>query len=130
MDESERSQEPRADRASVLLTARLERFGGGPITTHRVRDLSASGMRVDQAAGLKVGATVLVTIGMLEAVSATVVRLGDGHAGLHFAEQIDVEQARARAAIAPKVATAPVVDPAAKGVSAGWMTDRRSPHRR
>jgi hypothetical protein len=72
----------RAPRANVLLKAIIEQFGGaGTTSAHRVRDLSRSGMRIDQANVLRQGATVLVTVGALEAVGATVVWVADGRPG-------------------------------------------------
>ncbi|WP_425275481.1 PilZ domain-containing protein [Sphingomonas faeni] len=63
----------REPRQSVLLSATLECFGRPGATKHRVRDLSPQGMRIEQAAGLQVGATVLVAVGQLEAVGAAIV---------------------------------------------------------
>lgn len=57
---------------SVMLSATVERFGGGGPTKHRVRDLSSGGVRIDQADALKAGATVLISVGVFVAVGATV----------------------------------------------------------
>lgn len=43
-------------------------------------------MPIDQAGGLQVGATVLVTVGQLEAVDATIVWIKEGAAGVKFAK--------------------------------------------
>jgi len=100
-DDATERQAGRADRVSVLLTARIERFGSVHASRHRVRNLSVGGVRIDQAAALRVGATVLVSVGDLESVGATVVWVRDGDAGLCFAEPIDIDRARTRVAIAP-----------------------------
>ena len=91
----------RSPRESVLLSAQISTFGGAAPTKHRIRDLSATGARVDQASMLSAGATVLVSVGLLEAVGATVVWVKDGVAGLKFAVTIDPDAARARAAVRP-----------------------------
>jgi hypothetical protein len=115
----------------VMLSATVERFGGRAPTKHRVRDLSAGGIRIDQAEALKVGATVLISVGALEAVGATVRWVADGSAGLAFAEQIDPEHARSRTVIAPRGAAKPSSSHAAPPApGAGWMADLRSPHRK
>ena len=62
----------REPRQNVFLGARIAGFGGGQPTQHRVRDLSSRGARVDRAGALKAGATVLVSVGMLEEIGATV----------------------------------------------------------
>lgn len=118
----------RAPRNSVFLSATVERFGGGAPTKHRVRDLSTGGVRIDQAANLQAGATVLVTVGALEAVGATVVWVRDGAAGLAFAHPVDPDAARAKAAVAPRPATRP----SAAGVvpTAGWVPNLQNPYRK
>ena len=112
-----------------MLSATVERFGGGAPTKHRVRDLSSGGVRIDQAEALKAGATVLISVGVLEAVGATVRWVADGSAGLAFAERIDPEQARMRAAIAPRGAAKPAItQSAASAPGAGWVAGLRSPY--
>ena len=114
-----------------MLSATVEQFGGGAPTRHRVRDLSPGGIRIDQADTIKVGATVLISVGVLEAVGATVRWVGDGCAGLAFAEKIDPERARMRAAIAPRGAVKPAgVQAAAPAPGAGWVTAMKSPYRK
>ena len=120
----------RSPRHSVMLSATIEQFGAAGIATkHRVRDLSTGGVRIDGAAGFRPGATVLVTVGALESVGATVVWVKDGWAGLKFAELVDPDQARAKAAIAPPSAGAPIRKPVVATPSAGWITDLDSPYR-
>lgn len=118
----------RAPRARVMLSATLERFGGGAPTKHHVRDLSPGGIRIDQADGMTTSASVLISVGVLEAVGATVKWVVDGCAGLAFAEQIDPEQARMRAAIAPRGAARPAdVRSAAPAPGSGWVDAMRNP---
>jgi len=117
----------RPERQSVFLGTTLERFGSSQATRHRVRDLSPYGMRIDQADGLQKGATVLVAVGVLTAVGATVRWVKDGQAGLQFATRIDPDQARSKAAIAPKKTdgrgTARAGTP-----TAGWLPDLADPY--
>lgn len=129
-DDNPASDRPeRAARHSVMLGAAIERFGGGKTSMHRIRDLSPGGVRIDQATGLSVGATVLVTVGALESIGATVVWVKDGSAGLKFAREIDPNDARARAAIAPRPADDRT--PAARGTPrTGWIPNLRDPYRR
>ena len=88
------------------------------------------GRTVEIADELRVGATVLISVGALEAVGATVKWVGAGAAGLAFARPIDPEKARMRAAIAPKRADglrpAPTVAPPPK---AGWFAELENPYR-
>lgn len=87
----------------MFLRATVERFGSAELTEHKVRDLSQGGVLIDQAGNLRQGATVLVTVGALASVGATVAWTRDGRAGLAFAHPINPDLARARVAIAPKV---------------------------
>ncbi|HEX8413706.1 MAG TPA: PilZ domain-containing protein, partial [Sphingomicrobium sp.] len=108
----------------------VEHFGGMPPSKHRVRDLSAGGVRIDQAATLRVGATVLVTVGLLSAVGATVVWVSDGWAGLKFAEEVNPDDARAKAVVAPRK-----IEPGARALAAapptaGWMQNVTDPYRK
>ncbi|MEG3164963.1 PilZ domain-containing protein [Sphingomonas sp. PB2P19] len=116
----------RPPRASVMLSATVERFGGGGPTKHRVRDLSPGGVRIDQAADLRMGATVLVTVGALEAIGATVVWVREGTAGLKFAQPIDPNDAKAKVAIAVRPAPAPTDH----RLKAGWTLDLRNPYKK
>ena len=109
-----------------MLSAIVERFGGEEPTEHRVRDLSTIGVRIDQAAGIPVGATVLVSVGRLQAIGATVVWVKDGSAGLKFAHSIDPDDARAKAVIAPTPTDVQPRDP----IRAGWVRDLSSPYRK
>lgn len=120
------SHASRQPRPSVMLSATIEGFGGGAPSRHRVRDLSAGGMRIDQAGGIQVGSTVLVTVGALQAVGATVVWVKDGSAGLSFAEVINPDDAKAKVAVAPK----PAAPPTDRSPKAGWTYDLRNPYRR
>ena len=121
----------RPPRRSVMLSAIIEQFGApGASTKHRVRDLSTGGVRIDGAGGFRTGATVLATVGGLEAVGATVAWVKDSWAGLQFAQLVDPDQARAKAVIAPPGTGASSRNPIATAPSAGWVTDLDSPYRR
>ncbi|WP_242148172.1 PilZ domain-containing protein [Sphingomonas sp. BAUL-RG-20F-R05-02] len=121
---------PRKTRASVMLTASIERFGGGEPSRHRVRDLSTDGLRIDQAIGLQVGATVLISIGALQAIGATVVWVDKGSAGLRFIEPINPDDARAKAVITPRPQADAPRDVRTSGPTAGWMPDLPNPYRK
>lgn len=123
-------QKPRAPRHSVFLSATVEHFGGKKPTRHRVRDLSTGGLRIDQAAGFREGATVLVSVGALDAVGATVVWTRDSLAGLKFVEPIDPEAARAKAAVAPQPFRGQSRDLSVNAPTAGWVPNLNSPYRR
>lgn len=126
----------RAQRTSVMLMAIVEQFGGTAATKHRVRDLSVGGIRIDNVTGLRTGATVLISVGTLQAVGATVQWVRDGFAGLAFAEQIDPADAHKKTAIAPTVPTAapqPVKFDVGRTIappSAGWIDELRNPYRK
>ncbi|OWK33053.1 PilZ domain-containing protein [Sphingomonas mucosissima] len=121
---------PRAPRHSVFLSAIVEHFGAQKTSRHRVRDLSSGGVRIDQAGGFRKGATVLVSVGALDAVGATVVWVKDDLAGLEFAEPVNPEAARAKAAVAPPVFRGQNRDAPGPTPSAGWMPNLQSPYRR
>jgi hypothetical protein len=123
---------PRQPRQNVLLGAEICGFGGGAPTKHRVRDLSSTGARVDGAGSFKVGATVLVSVGVLEQVGATVMWVKGDSAGLKFAEAIDPDAARSKAIVAPSQKAAPKHDAAhADGTLAGgWASGLNSPYRK
>lgn len=127
---------PREARHHVLLGARISGFGGSAPTLHRVRDLSTRGARVDNASALRVGSTVLVSVGVLEEVGATVVWVKNDIAGLRFAEVIDSNAARSKTIIAPSSRPEAGSDKPkreADGVApagAGWIAGLDSPYRR
>lgn len=121
---------PRAPRHSVMLSATVERFGSARATKHRVRDLSTGGVRIDQAEALTAGATVLVTVGALEAVGATVVWVHEGSAGLKFAHPINPDDARAKTAIPSRPPAAPARTTGAAAPTAGWMPNLSNPYRK
>jgi hypothetical protein len=117
----------------VLLGAEISDFRGGAPTRHRVRDLSSTGARIDGAASLTEGSMVVVTLGSLIGVAATVAWVRDGDAGLSFETEIDPDSARARspAPLAPKFA--PSVRTTGGGSTAaptaGWAAQLHDPYR-
>jgi len=129
MPPSEANPFDRPHRQSVLLNAEIYRFGSAGSTRHRVRDLSSSGVRVDNAAGLRAGSTIAISVGMLEGFGATVVWVRDGCAGIAFAKSIDPDRARARAAVAPKATTRTLPTPSEALATAGCLGDLSDPYR-
>ncbi len=115
----------RAPRRNVMLSALVETFQGTS-SRHRVRDVSTGGARIDEATHLVARSTVLVTVGALEAVAATVVWVRPPLAGLKFAQPIDVDKATARTALGG----AHNVGATAITPTAGWINDTRNPYRR
>ena len=128
-DTGEHKISHREPRQSVFLSTTLERFGSAETTKHRVRDLSSQGMRIDLAAGLQIGATVLVAVGQLEAVGATIVWVKEGYAGVQFAKAIDPDQARGKAAVRRTADIVPNKQEQ-RGATAGWVADLNSPYRK
>lgn len=126
----------REPRQRVMLGARIFGFGGCPPTQHRVRDLSSGGARVDQAKSLRVGSTVLVSVGALEEVGATVVWVDDDIAGLRFAQNIDPDAARSKTIVSTGASTAEGLkrtEPGPRGVKAvgtGWAANLDDPYRK
>ena len=94
-DDRSSAEKRRAPRESVFLSAVVTAFGSG-ITKHRVRNISASGVCIDQADGLKLGQTVAVALGILGDVGATVMWIDNGLAGLRFAQAIELTAAKTR----------------------------------
>lgn len=116
-----------------MLMAVVEQFGGKAATKHRVRDLSVGGIRIDNAASLRPGATVLISVGALQAVGATVQWVREGFAGLAFAEQINPAEAHKKAATAPPTSAKPVEQSASRTIpppTAGWIDELRNPYRK
>lgn len=103
---------PREARESVFLSAAVTRFGGGAPTRHRVRNVSPNGACVDGADSLRQGQTVVIDVGQLAEVGATVRWVKAGMAGLKFAHPISIDAAKTR----PKPAH----------VQQGWHGDRWS----
>ncbi len=124
-------QAPRDPRQHVFLGAEISGFDRGSPTKHRIKDLSVTGARVDRAGKLVPGSTVLVSVGVLEAIGATVIWVKDDIAGLRFAEPIDPAAARSKTIMhAPgqldlSLKPAPTDEPRA---SAGWIGDMRNRH--
>ncbi len=121
----------RSPRESVLLSAQISGFTAAPPTRHRVRDVSTTGARVDHAASLKVGSTVLVSVGTLEAVGATVIWVRDEMAGLRFAEPINPDAARSKAFVPPRghldrAGGTSVWNP--PRMAAGWAANMQNPY--
>lgn len=121
----EPNRSARAQRASVMLSATVRSEAGAIPTLHRVRDISTGGMRIDGASSLKPGLTVLVSVGAIENVDATVKWVRQDFAGLAFSIDIDPLDARKKAALGgvPPANPAPVP-------TAGWVGDMLNPYRK
>jgi hypothetical protein len=121
----------RVVRTSVMLMATIEP-NGRTASQHRVRDVSSGGLRVDNAAGLQAGAQVLVSVGAIEAEEATIVWVRGTFAGLAFTAQIEPDDARKKARVAPApVKAAPEkLFKAAPVPTAGWMSEMRDPYKK
>lgn len=87
---------PRESRESVFLSGLVTGFGQSAPTRHRVRNLSPNGACIDGAGALKQGQTVLIDVGVLAEVGATVAWVDGGMAGLKFAHPIEIGAAKTR----------------------------------
>lgn len=125
--------ERRAPRHKVLLAAEISESRNSAPTRHRVRDISAAGARVDAADSLAKGSNVVVTLGSLRGVAATVAWAQGGDAGLSFESEINPEDARSRPAnvtlARPLNPATPVTRPAAR-VTAGWAAHLNDPYKK
>ncbi len=137
VSETELPEDPpmREARQNVFLGARVCGFGRNAPTRHRIKDLSTHGARIDGAGALRAGATILISVGALEEIGATVVWVKDGAAGLRFAEPIDPAAARSRTIISDGASPAPGGvarrrdDSQSRPIGAGWATGLNSPYR-
>ncbi|MGN7161796.1 PilZ domain-containing protein [Sphingomonas sp. SAFR-052] len=109
----------RSRRDSVILNARIETPDG--MVECRVRNLSQTGACIDNVGNLRAGDRVLVTMGMVHHVEASVRWANGGRAGLHF-EGVEIDIAAARR---PRG----TVSAAPRNV-AGWLDNMYSPYRR
>ncbi|WP_332790761.1 PilZ domain-containing protein [Sphingomonas sp. GB1N7] len=118
-------------RHQVLLAAEISGFGSTAPSKHRIKNLSVSGAQIDHAGALRPGSTVLVTVGTLEAIGATVIWVDEELAGLKFAESIDPARARSKTIISTSSqscsksaieAARKKIDSASPPVSAGWLS--------
>ena len=139
MPDASFDQLPRAKRQHVLLGAEVTYADGTAPTRHRVKDLSTAGARIDRAGQLTPQSLVLITVGALEAVGATVVWVKNDVAGIQFVGPIDVNAARSKALVAsvtpPEDGVArfvprPSVGQPDPSPTAGWASGLRNPYRR
>ena len=94
---SDRAHHPREARESVFLNAVVTQFGQPEPTRHRVRNLSSGGACIDQASMMRQRQTVLIDVGTLEEVGATIAWVMGDLAGLKFAHPIPIGSAKTRA---------------------------------
>lgn len=106
----------REKRNSVIVRAAVSVPGGVPME-RRVRNLSPSGACVEHDGDLRDGATVHLQMGTLGDLTAQVMWVSGRLAGLHFAEPIDLDEARKPRGIAVKP-------------KAGWIADINDAYRR
>ena len=102
----DRKHQAREHRHSVFLSAQVERFGKFGLTEHRVRNISPRGACIDDAADFVRGQTLVVSIGALDSVGATVRWVTGTLAGFRFAQPVDIDAALVRTAIPPPFARA------------------------
>lgn len=122
---------PRAQRASVMLGAMIEYGNGKEPTKHRVRDISAGGIRIDGAHEMQAGTEVTVSIGLLQAIAGSVKWTRQGLAGIAFNEMIDPSEARKRPGDTSNVVTSQIRESDKVSVpSAGWAGEMRNPYRK
>lgn len=114
-------------RESVLLAAEVSRFGNSAVTKHRLRNLSPNGAKLDKADALRRGETILIEVGSLPAIGATVMWVDRGDAGVKFFEAIDPATARAKTIVKTtptRWALAPSnPSPERKAELAGWLAN-------
>ena len=109
----------RSPRTSVMLTTHVFTMGAAEPSTHRVINLSATGVCIAQPAGLQPDTIVAVSIGQIDHAAADIVWVRGGLAGLKFRRPIDLAAARTRRA-SGSVMAAP---------GAGWLGDLTDAYR-
>ena len=139
MSAAEEQLPEREPRHHVMLSAEISASTSDTVTRHRVKDLSPGGARIDGADSLTPGSTVLVTVGALQAVGATVMWVRESMAGLRFVEEIDPSEARSKtmmpAAIKSDHESRLSVGRSGSGpnsgaATAGWSAVIKDPYRR
>ena len=109
----------------MLLAAEVSRFSDPAVTKHRIRDLSPHGARLDKADALRRGETILVAVGSLAAIGATVIWVADEAAGLRFFEKIDPDAARSKTIVKPALSRRDLAParptPEREAQLAGWL---------
>ena len=122
----------RQARESVLLAAEVSHFGDAAVTKHRLRDLSPEGAKLDNADAFRPGETILITVGSLAAVGATVVWVAGAAAGVRFFETIDPASARSKTIVNHQPARRALKpsdpSPERKAELADWLADLNDTH--
>lgn len=101
-----------------MLRADVFRLNRPNAESHRVTNISETGLCIVQAEALEVGSVVVVAIGQIEPIAADVVWVRGGLGGLRFHKPIDVARARLR-----RSAGDPLAPPAA-----GWLAELNDPY--
>lgn len=104
----------REQRSSVFMRAEITRQNGD-VGEHRVRNLSTTGLCVDNDGTFTVGEKIEVRMGVLTGIGAQVIWLRKELAGLHLDEPVNLQDARKPSAIRA-------------GVSTGWIKDVPDPY--
>lgn len=113
------NSESREQRTSVMLMAELHRRRE-PVARARVLNLSVHGVCIADPGGLSAGEELLVSLGSIERLCATVMWVRPGQAGLRFEHGINLDAARERPARRETSVASP---------SAGWMGTMNDPYR-
>lgn len=138
-DSANPAEPPRPKRQHVLLGAVISRPDGSNESRHRIKDLSTTGARVDHAGDLAPQSMVLISVGALQAIAATVIWVKGDVAGVEFATPIDPDAARSKSLVSSASPSAPGVKapvfrpctaPSHPQPTAGWMSDRENPYRK
>lgn len=109
---------PRAQRDSVMLSARVHRPDRTVASAHRVLNLSATGLGLSPADGLDVGMVVTVSVGQIALAVADVVRVANDRAGVRFRQPVDPAAARSR-----RIGDEP------SPPTGGWLAEMQNVHR-
>lgn len=139
MPDAKPYKSPRTQRHHVLLGAEIAYADGSTPTKHRIKDLSTTGALVDRAGELVPASLLLITVGRLEAIGATVIWVKDDVAGIQFIKPIDPDAARSKSLVssvtpptkgmARFVPRTSAVDPGL-ALNAGWVSGLTNPYRK
>ena len=119
----------RAPRLNVMLMATIEHAPGSEPTRHRVRDLSTTGARIDNAEKLSAGQTLQISIGTAQTITANIKWVRQGAAGLSFEEAVDIDAARKSVATKPKSIACPKAQVPSSVPTEGWFSALKDPYR-
>lgn len=101
---------PREKRNSVIIRA-VVHLPGGRQVARRIRNLSAAGGCMDEAADLAVSDHITLDMGALSALDAEVVWVKNGVVGIRFSAPVDLSAARKPRGATVTVASGRLADP-------------------